>query len=83
MEAAEADKSERVNLATGQAERFKAILSEYREAPDITRQRLYLDAMEKILPNVNKFIVDPGTNIVVVTEGAGSSILPVPTEVQQ
>ena len=83
VEAAEADKSERVNLATGQAERFKTILSEYREAPDITRQRLYLDAMEQILPNVNKFIVDPGTNIVVVTEGAGSSILPVPIEGQQ
>ena len=83
VEAAEADKSERVNLATGQAERFKAILSEYRKAPDITRQRLYLDAMEQILPNVNKFIVDPGTNLVVVTEGTGSSILPIPTEVQQ
>ena len=61
VEAAEADKSERVNLATGKAESFKAILSEYKKAPDITRQRLYLDAMEEILPNVEKFIVDPGT----------------------
>ena len=82
VEDAEADKSQRVNIATGQAERFKAILSEYAKAPDITRQRLYLDAMEEILPNVTKFIVDPGTNVVVVTEGAGSSILPIPTEGQ-
>ena len=39
--------------------------------------------MEEILPNVDKYLVDPGTNVVVVTEGAGSSILPVPTEGQQ
>ena len=60
VEAAEADKAERVNLATGRAEKFKAILAEYVKAPDITRQRLYLEAMEEILPNVDKFIVDPG-----------------------
>ena len=83
VEAAEADAAERVNLATGQAERFKAILAEYTKAPDVTRQRLYLDAMEEILPNVRKFIVDPGTNMVVVTEGAGSNVLPVQIEGQQ
>ncbi len=83
VELAEADKAERVNLATGQAEKFKAILAEYVKAPDITRQRLYLDAMEQILPNVDKYLVDPGTNLVVVTEGAGSNILPLPTEGQQ
>ena len=83
VELAEADKSERVNLATGQAERFKAILAEYSKAPDVTRQRMYLDAMEEILPNVTKFIVDPGTNMVVVTEGVGSNVLPIPTEGQQ
>ncbi len=80
VEAAEATRSERINLATGQAERFKAILAEYSKAPDITRQRLYLDAMEEILPNVTKFIVDPGTNVVVVTEGAGSNVVPLPLE---
>jgi len=80
IEAAEAFKAQRVNLATGQAERFKAILSEYRKAPGITRQRLYLEAMEEILPGVTKFIVDPGTNIVIVTKETETAILPVPGE---
>jgi membrane protease subunit HflK len=81
IENAEAFKAQRVNLAIGQAERFIAILSEYRKAPDITRQRLYLEAMEEILPGVTKFIVDPGTNIVVVTkEAEAENILPLPSE---
>ena len=58
MEAAEAFKETRVAQATGQAERFIAVLQEYRKAPDVTRQRLYLEAMEEILPGVTKFIVD-------------------------
>lgn len=58
MEAAEAFKETRVAQATGQAERFLAVLQEYRKAPDVTRQRLYLEAMEEILPGVTKFIVD-------------------------
>lgn len=58
MEAAEAFKETRVAQATGQAERFIAVLQEYQKAPDVTRQRLYLEAMEEILPGVTKFIVD-------------------------
>ena len=58
MEAAEAFRETRVAQATGQAERFLAVLQEYRKAPDVTRQRLYLEAMEEILPGVTKFIVD-------------------------
>lgn len=57
-EAAEAYKQERIAIAEGQAERFKAILFEYEKAPEITRQRLYLEAMEEILPGVRKYIVD-------------------------
>ena len=79
IENAEAFKAQRVNLAIGQAERFIAILSEYRKAPEVTRQRLYLEAMEEILPGVTKFIVDPGTDIVVVTKEA-ESVLPLPSE---
>ena len=60
-EAAEAYKQERVALAEGQAERFKAVLLEYEKAPKITRQRLYLEAMEKILPGVKMYIVDEGS----------------------
>ena len=57
-EAAQAFRETRVAQATGQAERFLAVLQEYRKAPDVTRQRLYLEAMEEILPGVTKFIVD-------------------------
>ena len=60
-EAAEAYKQERIAIAEGQAERFKAILFEYEKAPKITRQRLYLEAMEEILPGVRKYIVDEGS----------------------
>ena len=60
-EAAEAYKQERIAIAEGQAERFKAILFEYEKAPEITRQRLYLEAMEEILPGVRKYIVDEGS----------------------
>ena len=58
MEAAQAFRETRVAQATGQADRFLAVLQEYRKAPDVTRQRLYLEAMEEILPGVTKFIVD-------------------------
>ena len=57
-ESAEAFRETRVAQATGQADRFLAVLQEYRKAPDVTRQRLYLEAMEEILPGVTKFIVD-------------------------
>ena len=57
-EAAEAYRQERIAVAEGQAERFKAILFEYEKAPEVTRQRLYLEAMEEILPGVKKYIVD-------------------------
>ena len=80
IQAAEAYKAQRVNLATGEAERFNSILQEYRKAPDITRQRLYLEAMEEILPGVTKYIVDSGTSMVVVTgdQDRLPGILPVP-----
>ncbi len=57
-EAAEAFRETRVAQATGQADRFLAVLQEYRKAPEVTRQRLYLEAMEEILPGVTMFVVD-------------------------
>ena len=80
IEAAEAFKALRVNLAIGQAEKFIAILNEYRKAPEVTRQRLYLEAMEEVLPGVTKFIVDPGTNIVVVTKETDAQVVPIPAQ---
>jgi modulator of FtsH protease HflK len=53
---------ERVNRARGETERFLSIYEEYRKAPDITRRRMYLETMVKVLPLVgNKVIVDDST----------------------
>jgi membrane protease subunit HflK len=57
-EEADAFKAQRVNIATGDAERFSAVLFEFLNSPEVTKQRLYLEAMEEILPGVTKFIVD-------------------------
>ena len=47
--------------ATGAAERFKAIAVEHRKAPVVTEKRLFLEAMEEVLPSVEKVIVEGGT----------------------
>jgi len=50
---------ERVNRATGEATRFRAVLDEYQRAPEVTRRRLYLEAMGAILPEAKAlYIVD-------------------------
>tara|TARA_B100001123_G_scaffold435038_1_gene562728 strand:- start:164 stop:1126 length:963 start_codon:yes stop_codon:yes gene_type:complete len=50
---------ERINNAMGDAELFNAILKEYRKAPDITRKRLFLENMEKVLTSMpDKMIID-------------------------
>lgn len=46
------------NEARGNAARFDQILSQYQKAPEVTRQRLYLDAQEQILSNTSKVLVD-------------------------
>ena len=47
----------RINRATGEAEAFTAVLSEYQGARDITRKRMYLDAMERSLKGVGELLV--------------------------
>lgn len=47
--------------ATGEAARFGAVAAEYRKAPRVTEQRLYLETMEQVLPKVETVIVEPGT----------------------
>jgi membrane protease subunit HflK len=56
-EAAEGFKQGRIARAQGEADGFDAILEGYLLSPDITRQRLYLEAVEEILPGVTKFIL--------------------------
>jgi membrane protease subunit HflK len=55
---AEAYKQQRIAEAVGGASRFLSLQKEYEKGPDITRTRLYLEAMEKILPRVRLYVVD-------------------------
>ena len=55
---ADAYKIERVKRAQGDADRFLKVLTEYRKAKDVTETRLFLETMEKILPGMEKYIVD-------------------------
>ena len=55
---AEAYKQQRVADAVGETSRFLAQQKEYEKVPDVTRTRLYLEAMEKILPKVQLYIID-------------------------
>ena len=54
---AEAYAFRRVNEAKGEAQKFSLLLAEYRKAPEITRRRLYLEAMQSILPNLQKKVI--------------------------
>ncbi len=57
-EEADAYKNEVIARAEGEAERFKQLLKEYNKAPQITRERLYLDMMESVLSHSSKVMVD-------------------------
>jgi membrane protease subunit HflK len=61
LEEAEAYRAETINAAQGEASRFSAVLTEYRQAPEVTRQRLYLQTMETVLGDIDKVILDNGT----------------------
>jgi modulator of FtsH protease HflK len=49
--------AERVNRALGEAERFEAILAEYQQSPAVTRQRIFLETIDDILPRIGKIVV--------------------------
>jgi membrane protease subunit HflK len=55
---AQAYKQQRIAEAIGNTDRFLAMLTEYQKAPEITRTRLYLEAMERILPKVKMYVID-------------------------
>jgi modulator of FtsH protease HflK len=65
IELANAYALNRVNTAKGESERFNSVYTEYIRAPEVTKKRLYLETMERIIPTIgNKIIVDEkGTNI--------------------
>jgi membrane protease subunit HflK len=55
---AESFKEQRVARAIGNTSRFLALLEEYQKAPDVTQSRLYLEAIEEILPEVSMYVID-------------------------
>lgn len=58
LEAANAYRDQTVAEANGQAQRFVKILDEYQKAPDVTRERLYLETIEQVLGRNTKIIID-------------------------
>jgi membrane protease subunit HflK len=65
IQLAEAYALNRVNIATGEADRFNSLYGEYVKAPDVTKKRIYYETMERILPKIGtKIIVDEkGNNV--------------------
>ena len=57
---AEGFRESRIKRAEGDVAKFKAIVKEYIKAKDVTKERLYLEAMEEILPGIDKYIVPNG-----------------------
>ena len=58
LKEAEAYTVERVRRAQGDADRFGAVYAEYVKAPEVTERRLYIETMERILPKMQKYIID-------------------------
>lgn len=68
LEQAEGYRAQAVNVAQGEAARFNSVYEEYVKAPEVTRRRMYLETMEKVLGDVDKIILNEG--------GEGSNIVP-------
>jgi modulator of FtsH protease HflK len=67
VQEAEAYRQRVVAQAEGDGARFRQVVAEYRRAPDITRERLYIDAMQQIMSNTTKVMVDQkagGNNLI-------------------
>jgi membrane protease subunit HflK len=58
IEEASAYKQSVIAQAQGQAARFEALLAEYKRAPEVTRERLYIEAIESVMTNSSKVMVD-------------------------
>lgn len=58
LEEANAYKEQVIAKAEGEADRFNQLLNAYNQAPEVTRQRLYLESVQSVLANTNKVMVD-------------------------
>jgi modulator of FtsH protease HflK len=62
LQEAEGYRAQVVNSAQGEAARFSAVQQEYVKAPEVTRQRLYLETLESVLGDVQMFLLDTPTS---------------------
>lgn len=69
LESAEATKQARIKEAEGQIARFTAMYNEYIKFPDVTKARMYYEAMEDLLPNLRVIIQDGNGNVINVLGG--------------
>jgi membrane protease subunit HflK len=69
LEQAEGYRARVVNEAEGEASRFSAVLTEYLQAPEVTRKRLYLETMEGVLGGIDIILLDEG-------DGGGQGVIP-------
>ncbi|KJS42604.1 MAG: membrane protein [Roseovarius sp. BRH_c41] len=73
LEDSEGYRARVVNESQGDASRFTSVLTEYSKAQDVTRKRLYLETMERVLGDIDKTILDSS---IVGTEGGGNGVVP-------
>ncbi|MBX9754099.1 MAG: FtsH protease activity modulator HflK [Pseudomonadaceae bacterium] len=84
LEDANGYREEVVSRAKGEADRFTKLVAEYRKAPEITRQRLYLDTLQEVFSNTSKVLVtgDKGQNNLLylpldkMIDGRGANVSP-------
>jgi len=67
IQEAEGYREQTVNEAKGQASRFTQVYQQYKNAPDVTRERIYLETMERVLGGMSKVIID---------QNGGSGVVP-------
>jgi modulator of FtsH protease HflK len=63
LQEAEGYAVERVNKARGETNRFLALLTEYRKAPEVTRRRIHLETLEEVLPRVEEIYIMDDTSV--------------------
>ena len=75
IEESEAYKTRVEQAALGESQRFLSLLGEFEKAPDVTRDRLYLEAMETVFASTSKVLMDGGNG-----EGGGNSLMYLPID---
>lgn len=85
LEEANAYREQVIARAEGDASRFSQLVEEYRKAPDVTRERLYLETMETVMSGTRKVIIDSqsSNNLLYMplgASGSGGADLPTPAQ---